>query len=361
MMKNKRSVIITIVIAVAAVVFIVVKLSGNKKKYQNEIAYAQTTIKKVPVSVEKVAKGALSENVVATGSLEASDVLSLVSETQGKIVRVYKHEGDQVSAGSVIVKVDDEVIAANVLTAEANYAQNQKDVERYTRLAQENAIAKRDLEQANIALKRAKADLINARKAQSNTAIKAPISGYINSDNNLTVGKYLANATVVCEIVNNSVLKLNIKVSDQEVYKIKKGQQVNVHLTVFPDKQFAGRITAIAEKADAAMKFNVEITLKNDKGAHLKSGLYAEVELPIKSENKIIIDKKAIVGSMKSPVVYVVEKGKAVRRELIVGQSNDAQVEVLNGLSAGEAVIVNGQLNLKDGDDVDIITCNLNK
>lgn len=360
-MKNKKSIIITAVIAIAAVVFVVVKLSSNKKKFQNEVAIAKSTIKKIPVSVQEVSRGALSENVVVTGTLEASQVLDLVSETQGKIVHVYHKEGDYVSAGSVIVKVDAEVISANVLTAEANYTQNQKDVERYTRLAQENAIAKRDLEQANIGLKKSKADLINAKKALSNTAIKAPISGFINSDNNLTVGKYLSSGTTICQIVNNNVLKLNVKVSDDEVYKIKKGQLVDVHLTVFPDKEFSGHITSIAEKADEAMKFNVEITLKNDKEAHLKSGLYAEVELPIKSENKIIIDKRAIVGSMKSPVVYVVEKGKAEKRDLIIGQSNDTQVEVLSGLSEGENIIVNGQLNLKDGDEVDVINCKVNK
>jgi multidrug efflux pump subunit AcrA (membrane-fusion protein) len=55
------------------------------------------------------------------------------------------------------------------------------------------------------------------------------------------------------------------------------------------------------------------------------------------------------------PVVYVVENGKAVRRELIVGQSNDKQIEVLSGLAEGDQVIVSGQLNLKDGDDVNIV------
>jgi membrane fusion protein, multidrug efflux system len=353
-MKLKRSQIIALIIVIIATSLIFLKLRSNKNGFKEDIAFAQRKIDKVPVTVEKITKGILSENITATSVLEASEVLNLVSETQGKIIKIHKKKGDKVSCGDIIVKVDDEVIAANVLTAEANYAQYQKDVERYTRLSEENAITKRDLEQATIGLKKAKADLINANKTLYNTSIKAPISGYINSEN-LTEGQLLGGGSPVCEIVNNSKLKLNIKVSEHEVYRVKNGQSVVIRLSVFPDKTFTGHITSIAEKADGAMKFNVEITLVNDANAHLKSGLYAEVELPVKNEEKLIVNKNSIVGSMEHPIVYVASNGKAIRRELVVGQSNNSQIEVLSGLLEGEEIIVSGQLNLKNGDDINII------
>jgi RND family efflux transporter MFP subunit len=353
-MKITRSRIIVAIVILAASFFVVYKLKSNKKHFQENIEYAQRKIESIPVSVQKAAKGVLSENVVATGTLEASEVLTVVSETQGKIIQVYREKGDRVSAGDLIVKVDDEVIAANVLTAEANYEQFQKDVERLTRLAEQNAVTKRDLEQTSIGLKKAKADLTNARKALSNTSIKAPITGYINNDF-VTVGQFLGGGSQVCEIVNNNKLKLNIRVSEREVYKIRKGQNVSIHIAVFPDKKFNGTITSIAEKADAAMKFNVEITISNNSQIQLKSGLYAEALLPVKNEEKYIIDKRCIVGSMEKPTVFVVQDGKAVRRELTIGASNDKQVEVLTGLNDGEQVIVSGQLNLKEGNEVNVI------
>ena len=353
-MKIKGSRIIALAVLVAVVLLVAFKLKGNKQRVHDEVAFSQRKVENIPVSIETVKKGTLSENVIASGTLEASEFLNLVSETQGKIVKIYKEKGDRVAAGDVIAKVDDEVIAANVLTAEANYTQFEKDVERLTRLSEENAVTKRDLEQANIGLKKAKADLITAKKALSNTSIKAPISGYINNDF-ITEGQLLGGGSPVCEIVNNNRLKLNIKVPENAVYKIKVGQTVVVSLSVFPDKKFSGKISAIAEKADAVLKFNVEITLDNDVNAHLKSGLYAEVELPVTNEEKLLISKIAIVESMERPVVYVASNGKAVRRTLIIGQSNNEQVEVLSGLSDGDQVIVSGQLNLKDGDDIKII------
>jgi len=353
-MKIKKSRLIVLVAILITALLIVFKLAGNKRQLQEDVAFAKRTVEKIPVAVDTVNIGILSENIVATGTLEASDMLTLVSETQGKIIAIYKEKGDRVSAGDIIAKVDDEVISASVLTAEANYEQFEKDVERLTRLSDEKAVTRRDLEQAIIGLKKAKADLINARKALGNTSIKAPIPGYINNDF-ITVGQLLGGGSPVCEIVNNSRLKLNIKVSEREVYRIQTGENVNVHLTVFSDKEFNGRITSIAEKADAAMKFNAEITLVNDGSAHLKSGLYAEAELPVKNTEQLIISKACIVGSMESPVVYVVRNGKAEKRNLVVGQSNDSHIEVLNGLSAGEQVIVSGQLNLKDGDDINVV------
>jgi len=351
----KRSRVIALLIVIVAIVLIVLKLTSNRKAFLNDIELAQRKIDKIPVSVETIKKGILSENVIATGTLEASEVLTVVSETQGKIKAIFKKKGDKVSAGNVILKVDDEVISANVLTAEANYAQFEKDVERLTRLSEQNAVTKHDLEQATIGLKKAKADLITARKALDNTSIKAPISGYINNDF-ITVGQLLGGGSPVCEIVNNNKLKLNIKVAEKDVYKIALGETVTISLPVFPDKKFAGKITSIAEKADAAMKFNVEITISNnDKGIHLRSGLYAMAELPIKNLEQLIMDKTGIVGSMENPVVFIAQNGKAVKRELIIGQSNDRQVEVLKGLSAGDQVVISGQLNLKNGDEINII------
>lgn len=352
-MKIRKSGIVATLIIIITVALIAFRLMGNRNRYLNEISVAQRKVERIAVSIDTISTGTINENVRANGVLEPSEVLTVVSETQGKIISVLREKGDKVAKGDELVKVDDEVISANVLTAEANYAQFEKDIERLTRLSEENAVTKRDLEQATIGLKKAKADMITAHKALSNTTIKAPISGYINNDY-VTTGQFLGGGSPVCEIVNNSILKLNIRITEDEVYRISKGQVVTVHLTVFPDKNFTGRITSIAEKADMAMKFNVEITLLNDENAHLRSGLYAEAELPVKSMERLIINKSAIVGSMQKPVVYVVKDGKAEKREIVMGQTNEERAEVLGGLSKGELLIVSGQLNIKDGDDIKI-------
>jgi RND family efflux transporter MFP subunit len=353
-MKKSGTRLILTGVVVISLVLIAFRLKSNRQSFENEVAVAQRQVDRIAVAVDSVHTGTISDKFTATGVLEASEMLNVVSETQGRIVSIYREKGQSVNAGDVILKVDDEVIAANVLTAEANYAQFEKDIERLTRLSEENAVTKRDLEQAGIGLKKAKADLITARKALGNTSIKAPISGYINNDY-ITVGQFLGGGSPVCEIVNNSKLKLNIKVTEHEVYKIKNGQAVAIHLSAFPEKEFTGHITSIAEKADMAMKFNVEITLANNGSDHLKSGLYAEAILPFESGEKLIIRKAAILGSMEKPVVFTAENGVAVRHDVVTGNSNNDFVEVLSGLSLKDLLIVSGQLNIKNGDNIRIV------
>ncbi len=353
-MKTKITRIIIILVILVVVVLMGFQLKKNKAVVEQNVKYAQQTVEQIPVSVIKAGKGKLAEEVSVSGVLEAAEFLNLMSETQGKITKIFKQKGDMVNKGDVIVKVDDEVIAANVLTAEANYEQYEKDVDRLTRLAKENAVTKRDLEQTEIGLKKAKADLINARKAMDNTAIKAPISGYINNDF-ITVGQLLGGGAKVCEIVDNSYLKINVSVSEQQVYLIHKGQKVNVSIPVFPNKKYSGVIRSIAEKANDAMKFNVEVVLDNKEEPLLKSGMFAEVQIPVTNQENILISRSAIVGSMKKPDVFVIENNKAVRRSIVIGSSNEKNVEVLHGLTGEEEVIVSGQLNLNDGDDVLVV------
>ncbi len=353
-MKKTMIRIIIAVIAVVLVGLMVMQLRKNKSEVEYNVAFAQQTVQKIPVTVEKASRGILDENLKVTGVLEAAQSVMVMSETQGKIISIYKEKGDKVRKGDVIVKVDDEVIAANVLTAEANYEQYQKDVERLKRLSKENAVTKRDLEQTQIGLKKAKADLINAQKALSNTAIKAPISGYINNDF-LSVGQLLGGGGQVCEIVDNSSLIVNVSVSEKQAYKVFKGKEVNVYISVFPDKVFTGIVSAVAEKAGDGFKFNVEVELENNMKPSLKSGLYAEVEIPVTNEENILISKSAIIGSMEKPEIFVVENNKAIKRELIVGQGDNNKIEVLRGLSGKEQIIVSGQLNLTEGDEVTVV------
>ena len=100
------------------------------------------------------------------------------------------------------------------------------------------------------------------------------------------------------------------------------------------------------------MKFNVEVELNNNGEPHLKSGMFSWIESPVKHSENILISKSAITGSMIKPEIFIVENGKAVKRALIIGDSNNDQVEVLDGLSGTESIIVTGQQNLNDGDEV---------
>ena len=349
----KNLIIVVLVVVVAGGIYY--QLRKNKEQMNHEIQVAGQKIEAIPVKIEDAKISTIDMSINSNGTLEANDQLTVVSETQGKIVHVYKDLGNAVKKGDVIVKVEDETIAASVMVAEANLEQNEKDIERFKRLSQGNAITKHDLEQVEIGLKKAKADLIKAKKALENTSITAPISGIINNKF-VTEGQFLGGGMPVCEIVDNHKLKIHVKIDGNDIYRIQNGQDVTISIPVFPNDTFPGKVTAIAVKADRAMKFDVEVTLDNPSHIALKSGLFAEVEFPVRPKESLVIRKESITGSMEKPQVFVVENGKAILKNIITGASNENYIEVISGLSEGDKVIYSGQINLIGNEQVKIVS-----
>lgn len=353
-MKTVKQIIVPLII-IALVALAAYKLNSNKQQIKTETALASQSIGEVPVKIVSPQTGSISKQISATGIVSATEELTVVSETQGKVKKICKNVGDPVQKDQVIVEVDDETISANVLVAEANYEQQKKDIERMERLEQGSAIAKHDLEQARIGLKKAEADLITARKALRDTKIKAPISGIVNK-RMVENGQFVAGGMSICEIVNTSKLKIWIKIPEKDIFKLAKGQVVNVTITSLPGKTFTGKINSIGEKADNSMKFDAEVVMDNHDGEqHLKAGLFTEVSIPVEAAQTILIEKTAIVGSMKNPSVFVVEGDKAVKKDIVTNESDDKFIEVVSGLKKEDRVVVSGQLNLHDGDRVKTI------
>lgn len=352
-MKVLRNVIIA-VIALAVLGGVFFQLRKNKRAMNQEITIASRKVGAIPVKAEKAHMSTIDMTITTNGVLEANNQLIVVSETQGKIIHLYKHLGDYVKKGEVIAKVEDETIRAAEMVAEANLKQNERDIERYQRLSAGNAITKHDLEEARIGLEKAKADYIKAKKALDNTSITAPISGVINQKF-VTEGQFLAGGMHVCEIVDNHQLKLHVKVDGDNIYDIQQGEKVQVVVPAFPDRTFPGKVSAIAVKADKTMNFDVEIKLDNTKGVHLKSGLYAEVNFPVKSKECLVIPKESIVGSMVKPQVFIIENNRAILKNIVIGLSNNQNIQVLSGLKEGDRVIYSGQLNLSGNEEVKVI------
>ncbi|MDP4185313.1 MAG: efflux RND transporter periplasmic adaptor subunit [Bacteroidota bacterium] len=332
-----------------------IMLANTKKSLEEKSNMSEIKADFIPVKVTYLNNERVNDQIIATGNLEADKNLLLLSESQGKVVRIYKENGDYVQKGQAIVKVDDEIIRSSVLVAEANYDQAKKDLERYISLNKGEAISKHQVEQARVALKKAKADLITARKQQQNTIIQAPISGNIANDD-IEIGTLLSGGMKICEIIDISKLKLIVKVPENDVLRLNKGESVSIKLSALPAEKFSGTIKSIGVKADAALRYDVEITIHNNPGQKLKAGLYAEaIFSPKEKVNSCLLDRKAIIGSLQSPTVYAIENNIAHEKSVIVGRTINDKVEILEGITNKDAIVFSGQINLKEGSKVKII------
>jgi len=350
---KKGKIIITAVVALAVIITI---LAINKKKLT---AITAGGIKDVYyVTVEKASMKTLSESLSLVGTIYANNDVNIVSEAAGKITAVYAKVGDYKSAGSALFQVDDELKKAALMSAEANYEKAKKDFERTQALFRQKSATDAQLDMAKLGASMAEAQYIVAKRQLADTKIKTPISGFVTM-RNVDLGSMVQGApqaTLVANVVDISRVKVKLNVAEQDAFTLKTGDQVAVTSDVYRQSTFTGRIESIGAKGDDAHTFPVEISIANEAKHQLKAGMFVRVAFTsLKGQETIVIPRAALVGSVKSPQVFVVENGTAKLREITVGSGSGLYLQVLNGLSVGEEVVTSGQNNIVDNIKVEIL------
>jgi len=343
-----------LVFVIGLMVLAAIQLNNNKASIQAEAKLSQQKTTVIPVEVTTPEQTTIRNTIEANGSFAPNKTLYLIAETQGRVIQLFKKEGDYVRKGEVIAKVDDELLQAERIAIEANYKQTKADLERFENLVKGEAVTKKQLEQIKMAHVAADSKRkVNLRRI-ADTEIKSPISGSINMKF-IEVGSFLGPGGKVCEIVDIGRLKLQVKVDEFDVLRIKKGQKAKIVADVHPTHSYTGKVTHIGLKGDMAHKYTVEILLTNSKSHPLKAGMYATAFFEGVGERPaLLLDRKALVGSTKDGKVFVVREGKAMVRKLKIGEVREGKVEVLEGLREDEVVVLNGQVNLQEGTSVQV-------
>lgn len=353
-MKKNITTVLLIIAALAVIGFILTKNKAENKAKTDIVAEknAAVSVKTALVKTEEV-----SLDFATNGSFEPIQELTFSAEKSGKVISILVKEGDYVNVGQTLAVVRGDVIGVNAQTANAAYQNAKSDYARYENAFKTGGVTKQQLDQAKLALTNAESNLKQANINVGDTRIKAPIKGFINKKY-IEPGSILTGmpATALFDIVNVSKLKLNVTVNETQVASLKNGSTVNVTSSVFPDKTFYGKITFIASKADESLNFPVEIEIANNADNSLKAGMYGTANFGSKQKQSLkVVPRNAFVGSVSSNQVFVVENNVAKLKTVTAGRILGDQVEIVNGLSDGDSVIVTGQINLQDGNTVEII------
>lgn len=342
-------------IVTAVLAGIIAILLNNKAKSDAKAAKSQETEKAVSVATISVSKSTMSETLSLIGTITANNDVAIVSETSGRVVAIGAKVGDYKPAGSVIVQVDDELKLANFKSAEVAYEKAKKDLERYEALLKEGGISDAQVESARLNFKSAEAQYIVARRQLRDTRITTPISGIV-TERKVDIGAMVSAGMTVANVVDIAKLKVKVNVAEQDVFKLKVGEEVEVTTDVYPNVKFKGAIATISAKGDEAHTYPVEIVLSNSKDHPLKAGMFGRVHLTSLGEREALtIPRDALVGSIKAPEVFVAENGVAKLRAITIGREAGKMLEVIDGLKEGERVIVSGQNNLRDGYAINVI------
>jgi RND family efflux transporter MFP subunit len=365
--SNTHRKLIVAVIAVAALVAVV----SCKKSSTKESA---ATFGATPVKVFKARRERITEKITYTGTLEAWTKINITPEVGGKIARIHVLEGDRVAKGQLLAELETESIRlqlrqaeAGVAVAEASHADALRNKERMDRLIKESAVSEMQREKIQLAydaasaqLEQARAGLNLARHALDVSIMRAPFAGVVASRNaevgdviNPMMGGFGGGAGGVLTMMDYSRIKVNVDISPQDIGRIQKGQAAVLRVGSLPGREFRGVIRVVNLTADpSSKKFGVEAVFENPDSA-LRPGVFGDLVFEVQShENALVVPQKAI---LENTYVFIVEAGKAVKKDVVLGLQNTTMVEVLGGLTEGALVVVEGNFGLEEGAAVQVL------
>jgi multidrug efflux pump subunit AcrA (membrane-fusion protein) len=205
---------------------------------------------------------------------------------------------------------------------------------------------------ASAQLNQSKAAYAIVKNALENSNIKSPINGVIAAKN-VKVGEFISNATASFIIVDNSSYTVEVDVNEDVIGKVHIGDQTKLYIGSISEEALSGTITAAAPSADMKKQtYLVKIAIDNPPST-IKGGMFAEVKLILnKAENCILAPLASIVEQDGKKYVFVLKGDKAAKTEVTTGIFNDKEIQIINGITVSDTIVIKGQDFLKDGSTV---------
>lgn len=303
-----------------------------------------------------------------SGSLDPEWQAQVAAKVDGRLEKVYVHEGDRVEKGQVLAILEQMDTDANLLSAKGSFLDAQTslrkaetDLARYEKLYATGAVSQQVVDDYRFARDNAAAKLEAARGSlqgmeskAAGTVVTAPADGIV-AKRFYQEGYYAKAGTPLFAIADISMLKTTIHIPEGQVTGVKVGNEADIALPAYPGKKLVGKITRIAPVADLpAHTFAAEVSVDNSEG--LLAGVYANVSLIGEPREQVLtIPMHAIVMRDDQQTVFVADaQGVVQRRVLSLGYSDDKVAEVVSGLDEKDTIVVEGHNKLREGSRINL-------
>jgi RND family efflux transporter MFP subunit len=286
---------------------------------------------------------------------------SLYAHIDGYLKKLYVDEGDAVRAGQPMADIDapDVVQAYNQAKADDDLQQATKA--RYEELLKGRVISEQEYEDVAAKAAEARARLHNAEADMAYTHIVAPFSGHVARRFNYP-GDLISRATSgkspnpIFILVDESELRVAVDVPQADVALVRRGSPARIRVDAFPNEPFDGSVTRVDDLMQADTKTRrVLVDIRNPENK-LHAGMFANVEIVLEHEERaLVLPREAVRGETDAPFVFVVKDGAARRVPVRIGLNTITDVQIVSGLTAQDAVVLQGGASLADGTPVEAV------
>ena len=308
-----------------------------------------------PENIVVVTEQEIRTGPALSGTLTPERDATVRSEISAPVIETLIDQGQHVTAGQLLIRLDDTAIRDQLLsarsavtTAQANLSVAQRENDRNEALLKAGAIAERATEQSaaqvtssKAQLTAAQAQLAAAEKQSSNTRITAPFNGIVSA-RSVNAGDVVSPGTALVTVVDPSTMRLEASVPAEALSAVRLGAPVDFSVTGYPNRHFTGRVTRINPIADPATRqVRIIASLPND-GGTLVGGLFAEGRVSSESHRAPIVPQSAVDERGLRPSVMRLKNGRTEKEEVTLGIRDAASetVEITQGLTPGDTVLL---------------------
>ena len=307
-----------------------------------QIYINSTAIKPAASKNYKVIYGSISSIVSATGTINAVDSVDVGSNTNGQLKKVYVKQNDKVFSGQMLAEIDSDKIKNELQQAIFKADNLGATYQRQQNLYKRGAIAKQDLETAQLNYNLATEDVAMSRKTLTDTVITAPMSGTVIGEpmsEGQTIGG--SNLQTILTIANLSKMKVVALIDESDVGKVRVGQKAEFTIDAFQYTTFSGTVNLISNLVTTQSGVNyykVEISVDKNK-YDLRPGMTARVSIVTgKNDHALVVPLLAIKEANGKQFVEIDNDAKLQRHEVRIGLTNDENAEIISGLKENDVI-----------------------
>lgn len=331
---------------IAAAALILLSACKEKKSQSAQAQGGQRQQGPMVVMGYIVKTGAVSEPLQLPGSLLPMEETEMHSEVSGRVVGLYINEGANVSKGTLLVKLFDGDLTAQLKKLEVQLQIAQKTEERNKELLKISGISQQDYDLSFLQVSNIKADIELLKTNIAKTEIRAPFNGKIGF-RNISMGAYVTPSTIITTIRQVSQLKLQFSVPEKYTSKIRTGQTISFS-TDGSNKKYIAKVYATESTVNESSRgLNVRCVVEHT-DATLVAGAFAKVDMDFaKNDNAVLVPSQAILPQARGKKLVLFNGGVAKFVDVQTGIRDSANVEITSGVKPGDTIITTGLLGIR--------------
>jgi membrane fusion protein, multidrug efflux system len=351
----KRIIIAIVIVLVVGGALVAIKTLQFKKMIAGAASFQQPP---ESVSTATVRQEEWQASLRAIGSVSAVQGVNITPDIPGTVREITFESGALVARGDQLVRLDTTSEEAQLRAVVAQLDLARINLQRMQKLRTENTVAQSELDTADFTVRQLDANAENIRTIIEKKVIRAPFDGRLGI-RQVNLGQYLEAGRAIVSLQSLAPVYVDFTLPQQELSKLQTGMEVRLRTDSYPEREFAGRLTAINPGLNEATRsVALQATFGNEEQL-LRPGMFTRVELMLPgNQSVLVIPATAVVSAPFGDSVYIVEEnagtngagGLAVRQQFVrTGQARGDFLTVQTGLKPGQQIVSAGVFKLRNG------------